>query len=117
MGKIIFQTEKTAASASHHILPTLRLLVRQGGMRSLFAGNFASCLRVLPFGGIVCISYGRILSFLPADNELDACEPVWRAVAGASAGCLATVFTYPLDLVRARLVVHASTDQYVPGVF
>lgn len=91
-------------------MQTYRQIVKEGGLRSLFAGNLACCMRVLPFGGIVCVSYGRILKLLPADNELDAMEPVWRSIAGAGAASLATVCTYPLDLVRARLAVQNASN-------
>ena len=67
-------------------------------MRSLFAGNLACCLRVF-------------------DAELDVLQPVWRSVAGAGAGAIATVLTYPLDLVRAKLAVHdVAKNGPSPGV-
>ena len=73
-------------------------------------GLLSTCLRVFPFGGIVCITYGNILKLLPADGELDWKEPIWRMIAGAAAGCIATLCTYPLDLVRARLAVNSHSD-------
>ena len=86
-----------------------RHTVRTNGWQSLFAGNLAACLRCFPFGACVCISYGRILSLFPADSQLDIYEPLWRGIAGAGAGSFATILTYPLDLVRARLAVYNAT--------
>ena len=91
--------------------------VRVNGFRSLFAGNWACCLRVFPFSGIVCIMYGRILSLFPADDKLDWKEPIWRGISAGGAAITATLFTYPLDLVRAKLAVHdASKSGKLPSV-
>lgn len=110
--KILAQTSSAPGSSSSTrvCLAALREGVRTHGLRTLFAGNLACCLRVFPFGGLICILYGRILAFLPADSQLDAYEPLWRMAAGAGAGAIATVLTYPLDLVRARLAVHDTAN-------
>lgn len=54
---------------------------------------------------MVCLVYSQTLALSPADAELDAMEPVWRFLCGGAAGMAATVATYPLDLVRARMAV------------
>jgi hypothetical protein len=101
--KILAQTQQATKG---NLFATYQKLVKQGGYRSLWSGNAVCCARIFPFGGIVCIMYGKILKILPADGELDWKEPIWRMIAGAGAGTIATFFTYPLDLVRARLAVN-----------
>lgn len=82
------------------------------GLLALFAGNGANCLRVFPHAGIACLTYASIVKALPADSTLDRYEYMWRAAAGGCAGMTATVCTYPLDVVRTRLAVHAGQSQY-----
>jgi hypothetical protein len=61
--------------------------------------------------------YGRILSLFPADDKLDWKEPIWRGVSAGGAAIIATLLTYPLDLVRAKLAVHdVSVSGASPGV-
>lgn len=83
----------------------LRRIVAAEGWASLWAGNLANCLRVFPFGGLVMVTYKEVLSVLPADDEFDSMEPVWRSVAGGIAGAVGTLATYPIDVIRAKLTV------------
>jgi Ca2+-binding EF-hand superfamily protein len=82
-------------------------IIAKEGFGGLFAGNFANCLRAFPMAGIAACTYVGLLRILPCDNELDPMEPVYRAFAGASCGIVATVCTYPLDVVRTRLTMEA----------
>ncbi len=82
-----------------------RSCFRAKGVAGLYAGNGANCLRIFPHAGLGCLAYSRFVKWLPSDSELDYMEFVWRAVAGAGAGATATLITYPLDTVRARLTV------------
>eukprot|EP00927_Polykrikos_kofoidii_P005701 TRINITY_DN12260_c0_g1_i1.p1 TRINITY_DN12260_c0_g1~~TRINITY_DN12260_c0_g1_i1.p1 ORF type:complete len:391 (-),score=54.17 TRINITY_DN12260_c0_g1_i1:245-1417(-) len=93
-----------------YLVGKLKDIYATEGFRGLWAGNFANCLRVFPFAGLSCVFYGRLTKWLPCDDELDAMEPFWRALAGAGAGSAATICTYPLDVLRARLTVSPNTN-------
>ena len=54
-----------------------RILSKEG-VKGLFVGNFANCLRVFPTGAITCTLYINLLKLTPADDVVDAMEPVWR---------------------------------------
>lgn len=98
----------TVSDKSENTFGVLRRIIKNepGAFISLFKGNGAACLRVFPFAGIVCFSYGRILKNLtPADDELDIYEPLYRCASGALAASIASVATYPLDVVRAQMAV------------
>ncbi len=77
----------------------------QCGAKGLFAGNFANCIRVFPYAGVVALTYNRLIAMTPADGEFDSMEPVYRGCCAATAGIIGQVVTYPLDIVRARLTV------------
>ena len=101
--KLAAQTGGLRPGAS--ILGELKRVAQTEGPRALFAGNGANCIRVFPVAGIVTLCYVRLLKALPCDDEFDPAEPFWRGLAGASAGIVGSVLTYPIDVVRARLTV------------
>jgi solute carrier family 25 (mitochondrial phosphate transporter), member 23/24/25/41 len=101
--KIKIQAQVTGKSPG--VLRSLRALAVTGGLKTAWQGNFTNCLRVFPYSGLVCVFYSQSLKVLPADDEMDAMEPVWRALGGGFAGSMATICTYPLDVVRAKLTI------------
>ena len=62
-----------------------------------------------------CVFYSRFVKYLLCDNELDPMEPVWRAAAGGMAGICATSLTYPLDVIRAKQTVEATSQTLHPA--
>lgn len=93
------------------IVGELSAAYTQGGVRALFAGNFANCIRVFPYAGIVALAYNRLIALTPADGEFDGMEPVYRGGCAATAGIIGQVATYPLDIVRARLTIGNGSNQ------
>jgi solute carrier family 25 phosphate transporter 23/24/25/41 len=87
------------------IVGELSAAYAQSGVKGLFAGNFANCIRVFPYAGIVALAYNRMIAMTPADGEFDSMEPVYRGGCAATAGVIGQIATYPLDIVRARLTV------------
>lgn len=86
-------------------------------MRGLFAGNAANCARVFPYAGIVTVFYLNALTLTPADNDLDPMEPFYRGSCAAAAGIIGQLFTYPIDVVRARLTVESNKYTSIIGCF
>lgn len=109
--KIIAQTEEAETTVSQ----LLRRIMRNEGIRGLFVGNAANTLRVFPFGGTVCLAYSQIVGVLPTKNEFHPMEPFYRGFAGAAAGAIATLVTYPLDVVKARMSVTDSQYRTIGG--
>ncbi|KAF3834988.1 hypothetical protein F7725_027546 [Dissostichus mawsoni] len=67
----------------------------KGGLLSLWRGNSATMIRVMPYAAIQFTSHDQAL------------PPFTRFLAGSLAGTTAVMFTYPLDMVRARMAVTA----------
>ena len=86
---------------------SLTQIHREHGVRGLFRGNLLNCLRVFPFTGIICLFYAGVLNRFKPKEVLPhpMYEPLYRAGVGGVAGGVATLATYPLDVVRARLTV------------
>ena len=82
--KIKIQAQVTGKSEG--AFRSLIEMVRAGNVRGAWQGNLTNCLRVFPYSGLVCVFYSQSLKVLPADNEMDVMEPVWRALAGGFAG-------------------------------
>jgi solute carrier family 25 phosphate transporter 23/24/25/41 len=103
--KLQAQTEGLASS----MISELKTIVKTEGFRGLFAGNVANCLRVFPTTAIGCFTYVQILSLLHMDNDIDPRHRVrdlsTRIAAGAFGGMVATLSTYPLDLIRTRMTL------------
>lgn len=92
-------------------LSTLRHIAREEGFRALWKGNIPAELLYVCYGGIQFTSYRAITQMqemlpqrLPPSAE--------SFVSGAGAGALATVVTYPLDLLRTRFAAQGRKKVY-----
>lgn len=106
--KIIFQVSSKRFSAKE----ALRLLYCtyiKDGFVSLWRGNSATMVRVMPYAAIQFCSHEQYKLLLGGYCGLQgkALPPLPRFVAGSLAGTTAAMLTYPLDLVRARMAVTA----------
>lgn len=99
--KIVAQTCGKRISIAEEV----RAIYRAGGARAFWAGNLANVVRVFPYLGITTAMYRYLLKLTPADDEVDAMEPVYRGGCAAAAGIVGQVCTYPMDVVRARLTL------------
>ncbi|XP_056598917.1 mitochondrial coenzyme A transporter SLC25A42 [Triplophysa dalaica] len=104
--KIIFQVSSKRFSAKE----AYRLIYRtylKDGFFSLWRGNSATMVRVIPYAAIQFCAheqYKRILGQYYGFQG-KALPPVPRLLAGSLAGTTAAMLTYPLDMVRARMAV------------
>ncbi|XP_052499916.1 mitochondrial coenzyme A transporter SLC25A42 isoform X3 [Budorcas taxicolor] len=104
--KIIFQVSSKRFSAKE-AFRLLYFTYLHEGFWSLWRGNSATMVRVVPYAAIQFSAheeYKRLLgSYYGFRGE--ALPPWPRLLAGALAGTTAASLTYPLDLVRARMAV------------
>ncbi|XP_057495125.1 S-adenosylmethionine carrier 1, chloroplastic/mitochondrial-like isoform X3 [Actinidia eriantha] len=93
----------------------VRLIVSREGFKGLYAGYGSFLLRDLPFDAIQFCIYEqlRIGYKLAAKRDLNDPE---NAIIGAFAGALTGAITTPLDVIKTRLMVQGSANQY-KGIF
>ncbi|CAL1409078.1 unnamed protein product [Linum trigynum] len=89
----------------------VRLIVSKEGFKGLYAGYGSFLLRDLPFDAIQFCIYEqlRIGYKVAARRDLNDAE---NAVIGAFAGALTGAVTTPLDVIKTRLMIQGSANQY-----
>ena len=108
--KINYQVQHTTAAARgvtgdkyKGVLSSLRLIVKESGLRGLYAGNGANAVRVFPY---IALQFACFSEYSAAYNKYHGrdvgakLEPVEKLVIGACAGVSSVLVTYPLDIVR-----------------
>ncbi|XP_028834223.1 mitochondrial coenzyme A transporter SLC25A42 isoform X1 [Denticeps clupeoides] len=104
--KIIFQVSSARFSAKE----AYRLIYHtylKDGFFSLWRGNSATMVRVIPYAAIQFCAHEQYKRLLGGYYGFQgkALPPVPRLLAGSLAGTTAAMLTYPLDMVRARMAV------------
>ena len=93
--------EAQTSTSPVRILSSLATSYSRSGIKGLFAGNGANCLRVFPMAGLTCVAYSQLLQRMPGKPK----DPLRRLLCGQLAGAVGVISTYPLDTIRARMTV------------
>ena len=101
--KIIFQVSKSPFSYKEAVNFLYRSY-KNHGLFSWWRGNSATLARVIPYAAIQFTAHEQLKIKFGSINQ-EALPPAKRFMAGSLAGVTAAFFTYPLDLIRARLAV------------
>uniref|UniRef100_A0A3Q1EEU1 Mitochondrial coenzyme A transporter SLC25A42 n=1 Tax=Acanthochromis polyacanthus TaxID=80966 RepID=A0A3Q1EEU1_9TELE len=106
--KIIFQVSSKRFSAQEAFRLIYCTYVKDG-LLSLWRGNSATMVRVMPYAAIQFCSHEQYKRQLGSyyGYQGKALPPFPRFLAGSLAGTTAAMLTYPLDTVRARMAVTA----------
>ena len=103
--KINFQIEKRPFNFRHACY-FIRDNYSRLGILSLWRGNSATLMRVVPSAAINYTAHEQLKRLLHVETfEEKRKHPHRSFVAGSLAGVVSTTVTYPLDLVRARMAV------------
>lgn len=91
------------------VLSGLRQIVRSEGLRGLYIGNGADCIRIVPHSAAKFLCYEHLIaradSWIARHPGSEAWQPALRVASGSAAGIIAGTLTYPLDMIRGRLMV------------
>ncbi|KAI8821788.1 mitochondrial thiamine pyrophosphate carrier 1 [Fimicolochytrium jonesii] len=106
------------------VVQSFSRIVREEGYRGLWKGNLSAEYLYLTYGAVQFYTYNRAVTFInehkakSAQQRHDSGLPAQLSsllqhlpaemVAGALAGCAATVSTYPFDLLRTRFAVQGA---------
>ncbi|KAE8350784.1 mitochondrial thiamine pyrophosphate carrier 1 [Aspergillus coremiiformis] len=93
-------------------LSTIRSILRQEGIPGLWKGNIPAELMYVCYGAIQFAVYRTTTQVLAQLDPHRLPSSVESFVAGATAGGLATVSTYPLDLLRTRFAAQGTERVY-----
>eukprot|EP01121_Diplochlamys_sp_Union-15-3_P010697 TRINITY_DN3027_c0_g1_i1.p1 TRINITY_DN3027_c0_g1~~TRINITY_DN3027_c0_g1_i1.p1 ORF type:complete len:308 (-),score=44.02 TRINITY_DN3027_c0_g1_i1:75-998(-) len=108
--KILFQTNNPHYPYTG-LLKTLASIVNKEGFFSLWRGNSATVARVIPYAAVQFMSFEFYKKILHGANPHEA-HPFLHLIAGSLAGMTSVCFTYPLDLMRARLASEVGPRRY-----
>lgn len=89
----------------------LRRSLKNEGFFALWRGNSATVTRIVPYAAIQYAAHEQFKILLNPSKTKKHLPPARRFLAGSLAGVTSVAFTYPLDLVRARMAVTAR-DRY-----
>ena len=82
----------------------------QYGIYGLYRGHSAMLLRIFPYSGINYAAYEKYKKILMSNTYSES--HYMRLLSGSLAGATAVFFTYPLDIMRARLAYITIQSQY-----
>eukprot|EP01038_Epipyxis_sp_PR26KG_P003950 gene3950-5665_t len=91
------------------------LLVRNHGILSLWKGHSTTVLRVAPYAALSYAFHDYSEMVFKIITEKEQLNIYYKFLAGSIGGACGTVLTYPLDVLRVRLVVHP-TNTWIQSI-
>ena len=80
-------------------------MVEEGGVKSLWRGNFVNVAKVIPETGVKFMTFETLKNSPFCSKEPTKLE---RFLCGATAGATAQTFIYPLEVIKTRMVLRSS---------
>lgn len=93
------------------IYGTLRGIIAREGIPGLWVGNWANVVRIIPNKGVLFMSNDAIRRAMMSDGQKQL-SPWGNLVAGSLAGGFVCLSTYPLDLIRSKLMAQETKGEY-----
>ncbi|KAL2897986.1 Adenine nucleotide transporter BT1 chloroplastic/mitochondrial [Bienertia sinuspersici] len=112
------RTHLMVGSSGHSTTEVFKDIMKTDGWTGLFRGNLINVIRVAPSKAIELLAYDTVnkcLSSKPGEQQKVPIPP--SLIAGACAGVSATIFTYPLELVKTRLTIQRDVYNGIVDAF
>ncbi|DAZ92672.1 TPA: hypothetical protein N0F65_000442 [Lagenidium giganteum] len=93
-------TAATSSGCSSVVKQTIKELYTAEGVRGFWKGNVAGCCRLGPYAGAKFFLFDSLQAHFLDENPSN----LQRASCGAVAGLVATMVTYPMEVVRTRMI-------------
>ncbi|XP_056291184.1 graves disease carrier protein [Pseudoliparis swirei] len=96
------------------VFATLKAVPQKEGFLGLYKGNGAMMVRIFPYGAIQFMAFDKYKKLLR--KQIGISGHIHRLLAGSMAGMTAVIFTYPLDVIRARLAFQVTGEHRYTGI-
>ncbi|CAG8493782.1 8257_t:CDS:2 [Ambispora leptoticha] len=96
------------------MLHAFSLIIREEGFLALWKGNLSAQYLYLTYGSVQFLTYHELEKRSSSSEALQKLLPknAWSFVNGATCGTVATVATYPFDLLRTRFAAQGHSKSY-----
>ncbi|KAK6187836.1 hypothetical protein SNE40_005773 [Patella caerulea] len=95
------------------VFSTISQVIKKEGVLGLYKGNGVQMLRIFPYASIQFMTYEQ---YKNVTRKLIGNHPhLIKLLAGSMAGLTAVLFTYPLDVARARLAFQVKGEHVYLG--
>lgn len=99
--KILFQVG--SADTKNGFLNAMKTIYKREGLSAFWKGNVIACVRLFPYSATKFATFNAVRPLFSDENGKLTHKKAMAC--GATAGVMATVLTYPLDLIKTRLTV------------
>ncbi|XP_007485117.2 mitochondrial adenyl nucleotide antiporter SLC25A24-like [Monodelphis domestica] len=110
--KIIMQVQQFKPQKIH-LFNGFKLMLKEGGFRSLWRGNGVNVLKIVPESAIMVLAYDKFKLFLHQD--VVEIRNIEKFVSGSLAGVITQTFINPLEVLKIRMSL-GRTGEY-RGIF
>ncbi|KAH0541129.1 mitochondrial thiamine pyrophosphate carrier-like [Cotesia glomerata] len=119
--KIRFQLQVEPISHTHSskyqsLLQATSTIIREEGIFSLWKGHLPAQFLSITYGLTQFYSYNKLMEVM-TDSKINNRQYSMNFIAGATAGTIATIASFPFDTARTRLVAQSSTRKIYTGLF
>lgn len=105
--KLFYQVNKS----KKNIIGTIKQMIHEGGITSLWRGNWINVIKTAPKSSIRFAFYDYIKKIYRKYNDVEDLGYRERLIAGSIAGFISQTAIFPLEVLKVKLTL-AKTGQY-----
>ena len=95
-----------AKAANHGIVNTIKYMIKEGGLASLWRGNGVNCIKIAPESAMKFLAYEsyKVAIVKMTNNNTNEVTLMEKFMAGALAGATAQTVIYPMEVMFVNLI-------------